>query len=75
MIIWIEERRCVIMECPFKEYLNNNLVCDYGGLKYEKGILQCPTEIFNKCQADEELTGKDRVKVMITIAKLKGVID
>lgn len=63
------------MKCPFKEYLGKNLICDYMGIKYQDKVLQCPTEIFNKCQNDEELTGKDRVKVMVTIAELKGIIE
>lgn len=39
------------MECPFKEQIElGSLVCDFGGVCHEPGVVQCPTEIFNKCQ-------------------------
>lgn len=42
------------MDCPFKEQLvNGSMVCDYGGVRHEPDVEQCPTEIFNRCQGDE----------------------
>jgi len=62
------------MRCPFrKELAEGKMVCDCG-YEHTYDIPQCPTEIFNKCQIDEKLFGSDRVKVMITIAKLRDII-
>lgn len=43
------------MKCPFeKERKDGTMVCDYMGCKPVDGLKQCPTEIFNRCQADEK---------------------
>lgn len=43
------------MKCPFKEQLKSgSMVCDYGGMRHEPGVVQCPTPIFNKCQSGDE---------------------
>ncbi len=36
--------------CPFKEC--DKITCDYMGVKPEDGVMQCPTQIYNKCQSD-----------------------
>lgn len=40
------------MKCLFeKEKEDGTMCCDYGGQRPEHGIKQCPTAIFNLCQA------------------------
>jgi hypothetical protein len=59
------------MKCPFKKYLGGTLVCDYMSVNHEN-VFQCPTEIFNKCQADNEtLNDKDQLIINETLQKLK----
>lgn len=42
------------MDCPFeRQRETGTMVCDYGGMRPEPGISQCPTEFFNKCQGGE----------------------
>ena len=43
------------MKCPFESELQaGTMVCDYMGCKPPVGVKQCPTNIFNRCQSDEE---------------------
>ncbi len=43
------------MKCPFeKELQAGTMVCDYMECKPPVGVEQCPTDIFNRCQGDEE---------------------
>lgn len=40
------------MKCLFeKEIAEGTMCCDYGGQRPEPGVKQCPTTIFNLCQA------------------------
>jgi hypothetical protein len=59
----------MINKCPFKEC--NNITCDYMGVEPEDGIMQCPTQIFNKCQSDIEFTEEDNIIIAETLKKLK----
>lgn len=36
-------------KCPVKEILKN-CCCDFMGVKPEEDAMQCPTEIYNRCQ-------------------------
>lgn len=44
-------------ECPFGEC--ENVVCDFMGIKHEEPVIQCPIQIFNKCQSDIALSKED----------------
>lgn len=44
-------------ECPFGEC--SDIVCDFMGVKHEEPVVQCPTQIFNKCQEDIALSEED----------------
>ena len=40
------------MKCLFeKEITEGIMCCDFGGQRHESGVEQCPTAIFNLCQA------------------------
>ncbi len=40
------------MKCLFeKEIADGTMCCDFGGQRHEPGVEQCPTTIFNWCQA------------------------
>ena len=52
------------MKCLFeKEIEEGTMCCDYGGQRYEPGVKQCPTAIFNLCQD----CGKDSEPVPETL--------
>lgn len=54
--------------CPFKEC--GNITCDFMGVKPEDGIMQCPTQIFNKCQCDIAFNEEDKNIIKETVDKL-----
>lgn len=40
------------MKCLFEDEIKaGKLVCDYGGISYPSGVKECPTAVFNICQA------------------------
>lgn len=59
-----------MFRCPFNNKIEN-LCCDFGGMQPEPGDIQCPTCIFNKCQAGEDLNEDDKKFVEGFIAKHK----
>ena len=54
--------------CPFKEC--DKITCDYMGVKPEDGVMQCPTQIYNKCQSDIQFTAEDKVIINETLNML-----
>ena len=56
-------------ECPFGEC--GYITCDFMGIKHEDNIVECPTQIFNKCQSDIELTKEDDSIIKETWEKVK----
>lgn len=47
-------------ECPFKaERAAGKMCCDFEGCSHPAGMQQCPTEIFNACQAAASGVGLD----------------
>lgn len=57
------------VKCPFGDC--KNITCDYMGVKPEDGVIQCPTQIFNKCQSDVAFTKEDNFIITETLNKLK----
>lgn len=40
------------MKCPFEqERMAGTMMCDFMGVPHDPNVKQCPTEIFNACQA------------------------
>ena len=57
-------------ECPFGKC--GYITCDFMGIKNEDNVVQCPTQIFNKCQSDIELTREDDLIIKETLEKVKN---
>ena len=57
--------------CPFGEC--KDIVCDFMGVKHEGPVIQCPTQIFNKCQGDIKFQEEDMPIIENTLKDLERI--
>ena len=67
-----------MFKCPFEKHLKaGTMCCDHMGVALAQGVEQCPTPVFNRCQADgepeEASTIAEYERFMLSAAWIWGV--